>query len=235
MLSRRSTQPRTPALTRSCCGDPERRRRDRLHPARQLMAHLLGYARVSTVVQDEALQLDDLTAAGCVRIYTDHVSSRVARRPELDKLLDRVDAGDTIVVWRLDRLGRSLTELISIVTALGERGVQLRSLREDLDTSTPTGRLLFHIMASIAEFERDLIQERTKAGLAAARARGRVGGRPRALSDVQAKAARQMYDSKDFTVAAIAESLSVSRHTIYRYLQSDTTKEHRDDHATATG
>jgi DNA invertase Pin-like site-specific DNA recombinase len=122
-------------------------------------------------LQDEALQLDDLRAAGCVRIYTDHLSTRLARRPELYKLLERFDPGDTIVVWRLDRLGRSLKELIAIVTELGERGVQLRSLHEQLDTNTSGGRLLFHIMGSIAEFERDLIQERTLAGLAAARAR----------------------------------------------------------------
>ena len=188
------------------------------------MAHLLGYARVSTALQDEALQLDALRAAGCARIYTDHVSTRLERRPQLDRVLERVDAGDTIVVWRLDRLGRSLKELIGIVTALGERGIQLRSLTEALDTATPGGRLLFHIMGSIAEFERDLIRERTMAGLAAARARGRNGGRPNTMTPHKVAVARQMYDAKGpdgrsrHTVAEIAAVIGVSRATIYQHL-----------------
>jgi DNA invertase Pin-like site-specific DNA recombinase len=188
------------------------------------VAHLLGYARVSTALQDEALQLDALKAAGCARIYTDHVSTRLERRPQLDRVLERADAGDTIVVWRLDRLGRSLKELIGIVTALGERGVQLRSLTEALDTATPGGRLLFHIMGSIAEFERDLIRERTMAGLAAARARGRKGGRPSSMTPHKVAVARQMYDAKDdqgrtrHTVAEIAAVIGTSRSTIYKHL-----------------
>jgi DNA invertase Pin-like site-specific DNA recombinase len=182
------------------------------------VAHLLGYARVSTAAQDEALQLDALERAGCVRSYVDQVSSRHAHRPELAKLLERVEVGDTLVVWRLDRLGRSLTELIELVTGLGERGVEFRSLTEQLDTSTAGGRLLFHIMGSIAEFERDLIRDRTLAGLAAARARGRHGGRPTVMTPDKVKAARQMYESKQYTVAAIAQALGVSRSTIYAHL-----------------
>ena len=182
------------------------------------MGHLLGYARVSTVLQDEALQTDALHKAGVVRIYTDKVSTRLERRPQLDALLERADAGDTIVVWRLDRLARSLRELIDLTTALGERGVGLRSLSEQLDTTTPGGRLLFHIMGAIAEFERDLIQERTAAGLAAARARGRRGGRPTVMTPDKIRTARELYDRRDMTVAAIATTLGVSRATIYAHL-----------------
>lgn len=185
------------------------------------MSHLLGYARVSTVQQDEALQLDALTAAGATRIYTDRASTRAERRPELDRLLERVDAGDTIVVWRLDRLARSLTELIALVAELGRRQVNLRSLTEQIDTGTAGGRLLFHLMASIAEFERDLIRERTMAGLDAARARGRTGGRPAALSADQRAVAREMYESKKYQVAQIGRTLGVSRSTVYRALIPD--------------
>ena len=191
------------------------------------MGHLLGYGRVSTVLQDEALQTDALAAAGVARIYTDHVSSRVERRPQLDALLERVDAGDTIVVWRLDRLARSLRELIDLVNTLGERGVGLRSLTEQIDTTTPGGRLLFHIMGSIAEFERDLIRERTMAGLQAARARGRHGGRRPKMTPDKIKAARQMYTAGDMTPDAIAAALGVSRATLYRHLAAPPTSADR--------
>ena len=183
------------------------------------MAHLLGYARVSTVAQDEALQVDALNAAGCARIYTDHVSTRKQSRPELERLFERVDAGDTLVVWRLDRLGRSLSELIRLVTELGERDVQFRSLTEQIDTTSPGGRLMFHIFGAMAEFERDLIRERTLAGLSAARARGRHGGRKPVMDADKIRAARQMYDSKDYTVETIAKTLGVSRATIYNNLK----------------
>ena len=184
------------------------------------MPHLLGYARVSSAVQDESLQHDALRAAGCARIYTDRVSGAREHRPDLDRLLERVDTGDTLVVWRLDRLGRNLRHLIDVVTGLGERGVQFRSLTESLDTSTAGGRLLFHIMGSIAEFERQLITERSLAGLAAARARGRTGGRPVLMTADKVKAARQMYESREWTVAAIAANLGVSRATIYNHLHT---------------
>src|SRR5690625_2588242 len=143
---------------------------------------MTGYARVSTGDQDARLQHDALTAAGCYRIFTDTASGALQSRPELDKLLDQLRPGGTLVVWRLDRLGRSIRHLIDQLSELQDRGIEFRSLQENIDTSSPGGRLVFHIFASLAEFERDLIRERTNAGLAAARARGRVGGRPPSLT-----------------------------------------------------
>lgn len=182
------------------------------------MGHLLGYARVSTTDQDAALQLDALTAAGCYRVFVDTMSGSLERRPELDKLLDQLRPGDTLVVWRLDRLGRSIRHLIDQLQVLAERGVGFRSLQETIDTTSPGGRLVFHVFAALAEFERDLIRERTNAGLQAARARGRRGGRPPTLSPDQIKAARRMYEQQDMTVAQIGQVLGVSRTTIYRTL-----------------
>ena len=143
---------------------------------------LLGYARVSTLDQTLALQQDGLTAAGCEQLYTDTVSGSVTERPGLTQALSHLRAGDTLVVWRLDRLGRSLPHLIETVSALVHRGVGFRSLQEQIDTTTSGGKLVFHVFGALAEFERDLIRERTHAGLAAARARGRLFGRPKALS-----------------------------------------------------
>ncbi len=138
---------------------------------------LLGYARVSTLEQEPSLQLDALETAGCERTYTDHASGALADRPELAQAPDHLRRGDTLVVWRLDRLGRSLRHLVDTVGVLEERGVGFRSLTESIDTTTPGGRHVFHVFAALAESERDLIRERTHAGLAAARARGRRGGR----------------------------------------------------------
>lgn len=146
------------------------------------MGHLLGYARVSTTGQDPALQSDALSAAGSSRVYVDVASGSRDDRPQLAALLERVDAGDTVVVWRLDRLGRSLRHLVDTVTTLGERGVGFRSLQESIDTTTAGGRLVFHVFAALAEFERDLIRDRTVAGLDAALARGRRGGRPTTMT-----------------------------------------------------
>ena len=182
------------------------------------MGHLLGYARVSTTDQDATLQVDALNQAGCYRIFTDTASGSLHHRPELDKLLDQLRPGDILVVWRLDRLGRSIRHLIDQLQILAERGVGFRSLQETIDTTSPGGRLVFHLFAALAEFERDLIRERTNAGLAAARARGRTGGRPSSLSADQVKAARRMYDQNDMTVAQIGDVLGVSRTTIYRAL-----------------
>lgn len=182
---------------------------------------LLGYARVSTGDQDARLQHDALEAAGCWRIFTDVGSGALASRPELDRLLDHLRPGDTLVVWRLDRLGRSIQHLIEQLQDLDARGVHFRSLQESIDTSTSGGRLIFHIFASLAEFERDLIVERTQAGLQAARARGRVGGRPRALTEDQALAVRALYDAGDMTVRQIADMFHVSTKTIYRSLDRD--------------
>src|SRR5690625_2474449 len=148
----------------------------------EVMAHALGYARVSTGDQDARLQHDALPGAGCYRILPDPASGALQSRPELDKLLDQLRPGDTLVVWRLDRLGRSIRHLIDQLSELQDRGIEFRSLQENIDTTSPGGRLVFHIFASLAEFERDIITERTNAGLAAARARGRVGGRPPSLT-----------------------------------------------------
>lgn len=179
---------------------------------------LIGYARVSTAGQQPALQLDALEAAGCARVFTDRASGVVAERPELARALDHVRPGDQLVVWKLDRLGRSLRHLIDTVRELEDRGVGFRSLQESLDTVTPGGRLIFHVLGSLAEFERDLIRERTQAGLAAARARGRNGGRPRVMTARKTKVAKELYDSRECTVQAIADTLGVSRASIYRSL-----------------
>jgi DNA invertase Pin-like site-specific DNA recombinase len=180
---------------------------------------LIGYARVSTDDQDPRLQLDALTEAGCSRVFTETASGTLQARPELDRLLDHLREGDTLVVWRLDRLGRSLRHLIETVNGLAERHVGFMSLEERIDTTTVGGRLIFHLMAALAEFERELIRERTQAGLKAARARGRRGGRPRVMTAEKTAIARSMHQSGDHTVAAIAATLGVSRASIYRSLE----------------
>ncbi len=182
------------------------------------MGHLLGYARVSTLEQNPDLQVDELTATGCWRVWTDHASGALDRRPQLDEVLEQLRSGDTMVVWRLDRLGRSLRHLIEVVTGLDERGVGFRSLRENIDTTTAGGRLVFHLFGALAQFEREIIRDRTVAGLTAARARGRVGGRPSKLSAEQVRQARRMYDARELTVEQIGAVLGVSRTSIYRAL-----------------
>ncbi len=184
------------------------------------MAHLLGYARVSTTEQNPDLQVDELTAAGCWKVWTDRASGALDRRPQLDEVLEQLRPGDTLVVWRLDRLGRSLRHLIDVVTALDERGVGFRSLRESIDTTTAGGRLVFHLFGALAQFEREIIRDRTVAGLTAARARGRVGGRPSKLSAEQRRQARKMYDERELTVEQIGKVLGVSRTSIYRALST---------------
>lgn len=185
------------------------------------MGHVYGYGRVSTLDQSPDLQLDALRAAGAEREFIDKASGKVARRPELDKLLEVLLPGDTVVVWKLDRLGRSIKDLLEVVTDLGERGVGFRSLTEAIDTTTAGGRLVFHIFAALAEFEHALIVERTQAGLAAARARGRKGGRPPKMTPERVLLAREMYDSRRYTVEAIAKNLGVSRPTIYKHLNQE--------------
>lgn len=186
------------------------------------MGHFLGYARVSTSDQDAALQIDALAAAGCYRIFTDKASGSLESRPELDKLLDQIRPGDTLVVWRLDRLGRSLRNLIDQVTVLHQRDVGFKSLQETIDTTSSGGRLVFHVFGALAEFERDLIRERTNAGLAAARARGRTGGRPALLTKDKLTTAKRLYEQQEMTVAKIGEVLGVSRSTVYRSLRQET-------------
>lgn len=183
------------------------------------MGHLLGYSRVSTADQNPELQHDALKAAGCWRIFTDHASGAKADRPQLMALLDQLRPGDTLVVWKLDRLGRSVPHLVSTINELHERQVQFRSLTEGFDTTTAAGTLLFHIMGALAHFERDLIKERTHAGLMAARARGRHGGRKPKMTLTKIKTARTMYASKEHTLAEIADTIGVSRTTVYRYLE----------------
>ena len=185
------------------------------------MGHDFGYARVSTGEQDARLQHDALKNAGCYRIFTDTASGSLESRPELDKLLDQLRPGDTLVVWRLDRLGRSLRHLIDQMADLQDRGVAFRSLQENIDTSSSGGKLIFHIFASLAEFERDLVRERTHAGLQAARARGKVGGRPRLLSGDKLRTAQKLYEQQEMTVAQIGEVLGVSRTTVYRALRRE--------------
>ena len=182
------------------------------------MADLLGYARVSTAEQDASLQLDALRAAGCLKVFTDKASGSLDRRPQLDRLLDQLRPGDTIVVWRLDRLGRSLKHLIALIEDLAEKDVGFRSLTEGMDTTTSGGKLVFQIFGALAEFERSLIRERTMAGLAAARSRGRVGGRPPVMTPEKIKVARQLYQAEDLTVEEIARTIGVSRKTVYRHL-----------------
>ncbi len=182
------------------------------------MNQTLGYARVSTADQNPDLQVDELTAAGCHRIFVDHASGAGAERPQLAQALDHLRSGATLAVWRLDRLARSLRDLIEVVTTLEQRGVGFRSLHERVDTTSPGGRLVFHLFGALAEFERDLIRERSLAGLAAARARGRNGGRPTVMTPVKIARARELYDQRDLTVMEIAKALGVSRASIYRHV-----------------
>lgn len=175
---------------------------------------IIGYSRVSTTEQDTALQLDALKAAGCERIYQESGSGKSRKRPELEKCLDAMRAGDTLILWRLDRLGRSLKDLVEIVTELEGKEVGFRSLTEAIDTTNAGGKLVFHIFAALSEFERSLIQERTKAGLAAARARGRKGGRPRKLDYKQVQKARAMLADPDITKTEVAKHFGVTRMTL---------------------
>lgn len=186
------------------------------------MADKIGYARVSTADQNADLQTDALTEAGCARIFTDTITGTATQRPQLAAALDYLRSGDTLVVWRLDRLGRSLRHLIETIDGLGQRDISFLSLNDNIDTTTPGGMLIFHIIAAIAEFERQLIQERAAAGAAAARARGRPIGRPRSLTDEQIAMVRSAAASGDTTKTQIARNLGVSRTTIHRVL-TDTT------------
>ncbi|WP_064198654.1 MULTISPECIES: recombinase family protein [Emticicia] len=180
----------------------------------------IGYARVSTLDQNPELQIDALKAAGCEKIFIDKMSGATSDRPELNKLKEQLRKGDTLVVWRLDRLGRSLKDLIDWVNYLDAEGVALKSLQESIDTGSSTGKLVFHIFGALAEFERNLIRERTTAGLTAARSRGRVGGRPKKLNEKKSKMARDMYDSKKYEIKEICEALEVSKPTLYKYLNN---------------
>jgi DNA invertase Pin-like site-specific DNA recombinase len=179
---------------------------------------LIGYARVSTVDQNLALQRDALAEAGCEQIFVEQMSGAVADRPELMAALQFARSGDTLIVWKLDRLARSMKQLIETVETLRERGIGFRSLTEALDTTTAQGRLVFHMFGALAEFERSLIRERTRAGLSAAKKAGRTGGRPPKLTDDDIQAAKAMLTNPDIGVASVAHRLGVSLATLYRHI-----------------
>lgn len=181
----------------------------------------IGYARVSTLHQDLTLQLDALKAAGCEIIYEETGSGANYDRPELANALKALRPGDQLVVWKLDRLSRSIKDLISIINDLDNRQVEFTSITDNIETSTPSGKLMFHIFGALAEFERNLIRERTSAGLKAARARGKLGGRKRKLTSHQIEMAKSLLDRPDnkLTVEEVAKQLSVSRATLFRALK----------------
>jgi DNA invertase Pin-like site-specific DNA recombinase len=188
---------------------------------------LIGYARVSTQDQTLNLQKDALEKLGCNKIFTDTASGAKAERAGLDEALEYVREGDTLVVWRLDRLGRSLKHLIETITELNNRKIGFKSIQENIDTTTSGGKLVFHIFGALAEFERDIIRERTNAGLSAARARGRLGGRPKAKSLNTPKKitlAQSLYNDKNNTIDEICKTLNISRATLYRYIKIDAVK-----------
>jgi DNA invertase Pin-like site-specific DNA recombinase len=180
---------------------------------------LIGYARVSTHDQTLDLQLDALRKAGCTQTFTDTASGGAAERPGLEEAFSHLRDGDTLVVWRLDRLGRSLRHLIETVWMLDARGVGFKSLTEQIDTTTSGGKLVFHIFGALAEFERDIIRERTQAGLEAARTRGRMGGRRKTLTPKEVAIVRKLYADKTTPVNDICKSFNISRMTLWRYVR----------------
>lgn len=179
---------------------------------------LVGYARVSTQDQNTDLQLDALKAAGCEKVFVEKASGAQRDRTELKAALAYVRAGDTVVVWKLDRLARSLKQLIETVELLDNSQIGFRSLTEAIDTTTAGGKLVFHIFASLAEFERSIIQERTKAGLDAARSRGKMGGRPASMTDKDIAAAKALLADDNITMNEVAKRLNVAPSTLYRHL-----------------
>jgi DNA invertase Pin-like site-specific DNA recombinase len=181
---------------------------------------LIGYARVSTQDQTLNIQRDALEKVGCKKIFTDTASGAKAERKGLEEALEYVREGDTLVVWRLDRLGRSLKHLIETITELNNRKIGFKSIQENIDTTTSGGKLVFHIFGALAEFERDIITERTQAGLLAARARGRKGGRPKLLSGKKAAHLQELYNNKNNSIDEICKTLNISRTTLYRYIKT---------------
>ena len=181
----------------------------------------IGYARVSTPEQSLYMQRQALKQAGCEKIFTDTASGVRSDRPGLEKVIEHLrPSEDTLVVWKLDRLGRSLQDLISIVKSLQEKKIGFHSLQESIETTTSGGKLVFHIFSALAEFERDIIRERTNAGLAAARVRGRFGGRPTLLSDKQARRLKKLYDDRKNTVLEICKIFNISRPSFYNYVNN---------------
>ena len=180
---------------------------------------LIGYARVSTADQTLDLQLDALKKAGCIKIFTDTASGAKSERTGLQEALNYLREQDILVVWRLDRLGRSLKDLIDIISKLDSRKIGFKSLTENIDTTTSGGKLIFHVFGALAEFERNLIRERTNAGLQAARARGLKGGRPKSLTEKRVEMARRIYADKSNSIEEICKTLGVSRMTLWRYVR----------------
>ncbi len=189
---------------------------------------LIGYARVSTQDQKSELQLDALQAAGCEKVFEEKASGAQRDRPQLKAAIDYLRSGDVLVVWKLDRLARSLKQLIETVEALEQKGIGFKSITESIDTTTPGGKLIFHIFGSLAEFERAIIRERTMAGLEAARARGRLGGRPSALSTDDLVAAKALLKNPEITVSDVAKRLGVSPATLYRYFPGGRSQLHEE-------
>lgn len=183
---------------------------------------LIGYARVSTSDQNLRMQEDALKTAGCEELYTDVASGVKAARPGLTDAISHLRKGDTLVVWKLDRLGRSLGNLIQIVKELSEKEIGFKSLQESIDTTTSGGQLIFHIFGALAQFERELIKERTQAGLKAARVRGRLGGRPSLLNNQQIKKLKDHYEKGDLSVNEICKLFNITKPTLYRYLRNST-------------
>ena len=179
----------------------------------------IGYARVSTEDQNLDMQIDALKEAKCDHIYEEKISGKVNDRPALDKALNFMRKGDTLVVWKLDRLGRSLRHLIEVINNLMDDGMYFMSLQENIDTTSTSGKLIFHIFAALAEFEREIISERTKGGLKAARARGRYGGRPKKLNEEQAQMVKKMWKDHTISIEEICRSFDISRSTLYLYLK----------------
>jgi DNA invertase Pin-like site-specific DNA recombinase len=179
---------------------------------------LIGYARVSTDDQKLNLQQDALHTAGCEKIFEDYLSGARATRPELTSALEMARSGDTLVVWRLDRLGRSLKDLIQLTETLKQRSIGLQSLQESIDTTTSSGQLIFHLFGALAEFERNLIRERTNAGLVAARARGKLGGRPKALDINKRQLAVKLYNDRQYPIGEICQMMGISKPTLYNYV-----------------
>lgn len=182
----------------------------------------IGYARVSTADQFLRMQEDALKSSGCEEIYTDIASGVKTARPGLHSALSHLRKGDTLVVWKLDRLGRSLPHLIQTIKELNDKGIGFKCLQENIDTTTSSGQLIFHIFGALAEFERELIRERTQAGLKAARVRGRMGGRPVLLSQQDVKKLQKHYDKGDLSVKEICKLFNITKPTLYRYLKNNT-------------
>ena len=178
---------------------------------------IIGYARVSTAGQNLDLQLDELRKHGAERVFQEKITGTKQHRPQLDELLKIARPGDVVIVWKLDRIGRSMRHLVELVEHFRGQGIGFVSLKESIDTTTATGKLIFNIFASLAEFERDMISERTRAGLDAARARGRKGGRPQKRKGIDT--ALRMYDSQDYTVKEIEEATGISKATLYRRIK----------------